>query len=49
MFEDLFNQLLIEGSSRTLNEFVNAAMDVAETDHAFEIKMDLIRSFIYKI
>lgn len=41
MFEDLFNQLLIEGRDRTLNEFVNAAMDVAETDHTFEVKMDL--------
>jgi HSP20 family protein len=41
MFEDLFNQFLVEGNGGPLSEVMNAAMDVAETDQAFEVKMDL--------
>ncbi len=40
-FEDLFNQFLTEGNGGPLGEAMSAAMDVAESDQAFEVKMDL--------
>jgi len=40
MFEDLFEQFLTDRDTQ-LSDFVNAAMDLAETDQAFEVKMDL--------
>jgi len=41
MFDDLFNQFLIEGNGGPFNDIMKAAMDVAETDQSFEVKMDL--------
>lgn len=41
MFDDLFNQFLMDSNGSRVNEFMNAAMDVAETEQAFEVKMDL--------
>lgn len=41
IFDDLFDQFLTESNGGQLAEAMNAAMDVAETDQAFEIKMDL--------
>ena len=40
MFEDLFDQFWTDGNTQ-MTEVMNAAMDVAETDQAFEVKMDL--------
>ena len=40
-FEDLFKQFLTESNGGPLSEVMSAAMDVAETDQAFEVKMDL--------
>lgn len=40
MLNELFDQFLTDGDSQ-LTEVMNAAMDVAETEHAFEVKMDL--------
>ena len=41
MFDELFNQFLMEGTSGQMSEALSAAMDVAETDQAIEVKMDL--------
>lgn len=40
MLNELFDQFLTDGDNQ-LSESMNAAMDVAETEHAFEVKMDL--------
>lgn len=40
LVDDLFNQFVDSGNSQ-LSESTNAAMDVAETDQSFEVKMDL--------
>ena len=40
MFEDLFEQYFSNGDSQ-LSEVLKASMDVAETETAFEVKMDL--------
>jgi HSP20 family protein len=40
VFEDLFDQYLTEGNGG-LSQMMNVSMDVAETDHAFEVKVDL--------
>ena len=40
MFEDLFNQFWTDGENQ-FTEVMKASMDVAETDQAFEVKMDL--------
>ena len=40
MFDDLIDQFLAD-SGNEFDEVMNAAMDVAETDQTFEIKMDL--------
>ncbi len=40
MFEELFDQFLTDRNV-PMTEVMSAAMDVAETDHAFEVKMDL--------
>ncbi len=40
MFDDLFDQFLTERDG-PMGEIVSAAMDVAETDQTFEVKMDL--------
>ena len=39
--DDLFDQFLTDSNGRQLSEVMNAAMDVVETNHAFEVKMDL--------
>ena len=39
--DDLFNQFLTDDNGRQLSEAMNAAMDVVETSHSFEVKMDL--------
>ena len=41
MFDDFFNQFLMEGNGGQIGDVLSAAMDVAETDQAFEVKMDL--------
>ena len=40
MFDDLFDQFLSQGNG-DVADVMNAAMDVAETDQSFEVKMDL--------
>ena len=40
IFDEFFNQALSEGGNQ-FSEVLNAAMDVAETDLAFEVKLDL--------
>jgi len=40
VFEDLFGQFVTEGNGG-VSQMMNVSMDVAETDHAFEVKMDL--------
>lgn len=40
-FDDLFDQFLSSGNGQQLTEVLNAAMDIAETDQAFEVKIDL--------
>jgi HSP20 family protein len=40
MFDDLLDEFW-SGRNRQVSEMMNVAMDVAETDQAFEIKMDL--------
>jgi HSP20 family protein len=40
IFDEFLNQALAE-SDNQLSEVLNAAMDVAETDLAFEVKLDL--------
>ena len=39
--DDLFDQFLTDNNGRQLSEVMSAAMDVAETSHSFEVKMDL--------
>jgi len=41
LVEDMFGQFLAESGNGEMTEIMNAAMDVVETDLAFEIKMDL--------
>ena len=41
MFDDLFDQFLAEDNNGQMADIMNAAMDVAETDQTFEVKMDL--------
>ena len=40
VFEDLFSQYLTEGNGG-MSQMMNVSMDVAESEHAFEVKMDL--------
>ncbi len=40
MFDEMFNQMLAPSHAQ-FAEVLNAAMDVAETDLAFEVKLDL--------
>lgn len=40
LFEDLFDQY-VQGNGGGLTEMMQASMDVAETDQAFEVKLDL--------
>jgi HSP20 family protein len=40
LFEDFFDQY-IQGNGGGLTEMMQASMDVAETDQAFEVKLDL--------
>lgn len=40
LFEDLFDQYLRENNSE-MSQMMNVSMDVAETDQAFEVKVDL--------
>lgn len=40
LFEDLFDQYLTE-SNGEMSQLMNISMDVAETDQAFEVKVDL--------
>lgn len=40
LFEDFFDQYL-QGNGGGLTEMMQASMDVAETDQAFEVKLDL--------
>jgi HSP20 family protein len=39
--DDMFDQFLGENVDNQLAAIINAAMDVSETDQAFEVKMDL--------
>jgi HSP20 family protein len=41
LLDDMFEQFLTRTGNGPVGEPVNAAMDVAETDQAFEVKMDL--------
>lgn len=40
LFEDLFDQYLT-GSNEEMSQLMNVSMDVAETDQAFEVQVDL--------
>ena len=40
LFDDLFDQYMTDQNGE-LAQLMNVSMDVAETDHAFEIKVDL--------
>ena len=40
-FDDMLGNFLTEAGNGQMAEIMNAAMDVAETDQSFEVKMDL--------
>ncbi len=40
-FDDFFNQFMTESNGRPFADVMNAAMDVAETERAFVVKLDL--------
>ena len=40
LFDDFFNQMLSNGDTE-ISGMMNVSMDVAETDHAYEVKLDL--------